>query len=70
VPNNGRLREFKSFCREWLRGKRFDQMISENEDAAGVPRWVHIGYKNQDGRQRKQLLSKPAGETIYIPMTR
>ena len=20
VPNNGRLREFKSFCREWLRG--------------------------------------------------
>lgn len=70
VPNNGRLREFKSFCREWLRGKRFDQMISENEDAAGAPRWVHIGYKHQDGRQRKQLLSKPAGETIYIPMTR
>ena len=45
-------------------------MISENEDAAGTPRWVHIGYKHQDGRQRKQLLSKPAGETIYIPMTR
>ena len=46
-------------------------MISENEDAAGPPpRWVHIGYKNQEGRQRKQLLSKPAGETIYIPMTR
>ena len=62
VPANGRLAEFKAFCRDWLRGKPFDQMISEDENAAGVPRWIHIGYKNQQGGQRRQLLSMIGGK--------
>ncbi|MCM1216493.1 MAG: D-Ala-D-Ala carboxypeptidase family metallohydrolase [Alistipes sp.] len=69
VPANGRLGEFKRFCREYLTGKPFDQMISEDENAAGTPRWVHIGYKNAGGAQRRQLLSKRAGEKGYAAMT-
>lgn len=32
VPANGRLAEFKEFCREYLKGRAFDQLISEDED--------------------------------------
>lgn len=67
VPANGRLGEFKKFCRQYLTGKAFDQMISEDENAAGIPRWIHIGYKNQLGGQRRQLLSMVGGK--YISMT-
>ena len=67
VPRNGRLAELKAFCREYLTGKAFDQMISEDENAAGVPRWIHIGYKNTQGGQRRQLLSMANGK--YISMT-
>lgn len=67
VPQNGRLAEFKAFCREWLRGRAFDQLISEDEDAAGVPRWMHLGYKNRQGGQRRQMLSMRGGK--YKPMT-
>lgn len=67
VPRNGRLAEFKAFCREWLRGRPFDQLISEDEDAAGVPRWMHLGYKNRQGGQRRQMLSMRGGS--YQTMT-
>lgn len=67
VPANGRLAEFKSFCRDWLKGRPFDQMISEDENNKGVPRWIHIGYKDQQGGQRRQMLSMIDGK--YKPMT-
>lgn len=61
VPANGRLAEFKNFCRIFLQAKSFDQLISEDENEAGVPRWVHIGYKNHQGAQRRQMRSKIDG---------
>lgn len=67
VPMNEHLREFKVFCREWLADKAFDQMISEYENNKGVPRWIHIGYKDQQGGQRRQLFSMVGGK--YKPMT-
>lgn len=67
VPANGRLVEFKRFCREWLRGRAFDQMISDGEDHTGTPRWVHLGFKNRQGGQRRQLLSMVGGK--YIDQT-
>lgn len=67
VPSNGRLAEFKVFCRDFLKGRKFDQMISEDENASGVPAWIHIGYKNRQGGQRRQLLSMVNGK--YKPMT-
>ena len=60
VPNNSRLLEFKRFCRDWLADQAFDQMI--------VPRWIHLGYKNRTGGQRRQLLTMRGGK--YTTMTR
>lgn len=70
VPVNGRRAEFKKFCREWIKGRAFDQLISEDEDTAGVPAWMHVGYKNQQSGQRRQMLSKRAGSKTYTTMTR
>lgn len=53
VPYNGKLLEFKNFCINWLSDKDFDQFISEDE-RNGIPRWIHIGYKNNAGLFRKQ----------------
>lgn len=67
VPGNGRLAEFKDFCREFLQGRAFDQLISEDENAVGIPRWLHLGYKNRQGGQRRQLLTMRGG--AFKPMT-
>lgn len=67
VPSNGKMLEFKRFCRSYLSDKPFDQLISEKEDGNGTPRWMHIGYKNRDGAQRRQFLSLTGKG--YIPMT-
>lgn len=68
VPTNGKMREFKRFCRTFLADKAFDQLISEKENDQGVPNWMHVGYKHPDGvRQRRQYLSMIGGK--YYPMT-
>lgn len=68
VPVNGRMRAFKRFCRAFLAGYDFDQLISEGENADGMPAWMHVGYKHPDGvRQRGQYLSMISGK--YYPMT-
>lgn len=64
VPVNGCLAAFRDCCAEFLRVRPFDQMISEQEDARGVPRWVHVGYRDGGGRQRRQLLAQRGG-TCY-----
>ena len=70
VPRNGKLREFKIFCHEWLKKKQmpFDQMISEKEDANGTPRWIHLGFKNRAGSQRRQFLTMRNGK--YYAMSK
>lgn len=68
VPTNGRMMEFKRFCRDFLTDKGFDQLISEGEDKQGKPGWMHVGYKHPDGvQQRRQYLSMINGN--YYPMT-
>lgn len=66
VPVNGRKAAFKAFCRGFLADRPFDQLIAEHEDAAGVPAWIHLGYKSPRGGQRRQLLSMREGR--YVPM--
>lgn len=68
VPTNGKMRAFKRFCRTYLAGRAFDQLISEGEDDSGMPKWMHVGYKHSDGvQQRGQYLSMIHGK--YYPMT-
>ena len=62
VPVNRQMRAFKRFCRDFLAGRAFDQLISEG------PSWMHVGYKHPDGkRQRRQCYSMIHGK--YYPMT-
>lgn len=67
VPGNGRMAEFKAFCRQFLASHPFDQLISEDEDDRGTPRWMHVGYKSSRSEQRRQLLSMRGG--TYYSMT-
>lgn len=57
-PNNGRMKEFRDFCKKWFKesGRKFDQVIIENVDSNNIPKWIHIGFKNKTGEQRKQML--------------
>lgn len=56
IPCNGRMADFRDFCRDFLADKAFDQLISEKESAPGVPSWMHVGYKGPGGKQRRQFL--------------
>lgn len=66
VPTNGCMAEFKKFCVDWLKDKTFDQFISEEEDANGTPRWIHLGYKNSNGAHRKQFLKMIKNKYYYL----
>ncbi len=66
-PKHGRMLDFKSCCRSFLATYPFDQLISESEDAAGVPRWLHIGLYDRQNRQRRQMLTMRNGR--YLPMS-
>lgn len=48
-PSNGKVKEFIAFCSSWVKNKNFDQCIDE------YSRWCHLGYKRNDGSQRKQI---------------
>lgn len=68
APANGRMAAFRDCCAEFLQKRDFDQLISEREDAAGTPCWVHVGYRSADGRQRRQMLALRQG--TYYPFKR
>lgn len=67
-PYNGRLKDFKRFCYDFLRSGKvtFDQMISEGENEDGIPQWIHLGYRRADGSQRERFLSCYRGN--YVPI--
>lgn len=51
-PVNGKMKEFKKFCVEYVKDKEFDQLLLEK---SRTTEWVHIGLKNRAGKQRKQI---------------
>ena len=55
IENFSEFKEFKKFCKEWLKDKNFDQFISE-EEIDGIPHWIHLGYRSMRRGQRKQFL--------------
>lgn len=67
IPLNQKMTEFKSFCRKFLADRPFDQLISEGENEAGLPSWIHVGYKSPRGEQCRQFLSMRDGK--YYSMT-
>ncbi len=57
VPANGQIDRFYEFTERWLKdnGIAFDQCIRERS-ARGTSRWLHLGYKNRLGQQRRMFL--------------
>lgn len=55
-PVNGKQKEFeKFFATEFAHmGYAYDQIIIEKSKTA---RWVHVGYKRADGKQRRQCFT-------------
>lgn len=45
--------KFVAFVKDYLKDKEYDQLILEQK---GGSRWLHIGYKNLEGKQRMQNL--------------
>ena len=45
--------KFVAFVKDYLKDKEYDQLILEQK---GGSRWLHIGYKNTEGKQRMQNL--------------
>lgn len=56
VPVNGKMKEFKAFVTNWLKSRSFDQLIYEHP-IGDIPSWIHIGYKNSAGEQRKMIFT-------------
>lgn len=54
VPVNGLIDDFFEFVKNYLLSNDipFDQLIDEH---SGNVHWVHIGYKNLSGEQRKEI---------------
>lgn len=54
VPQNMAVFDkFVAFVKDYLKDKDYDQLILEQK---GGSRWLHIGYKSADGKQRVQNL--------------
>ena len=65
VPLNGKIAEFKEFCRKYFDVRRhlYDQVIFEDN---GKSEWVHIGLKTADGRKRGQLMEYKNNRYTYL----
>lgn len=57
-PVNGELDKFINFCKDWFKSHKdilsWDQVILEK---SVYTQWVHIGLKDNKGRQRKQIFN-------------
>lgn len=58
VPANGQIDKFYAFTEKWLKDNKivFDQCIRER-NRAGTSQWLHLGYKNRQGQQRRMFLN-------------
>ena len=54
VPANGKMNEFKSFIRDYMKMQAFDQCIIEK---SGKTEWIHIGLYNAKGQQRRMIFN-------------
>lgn len=56
-PRNGQMKAFQKFVPKWLEdnGVMFDQCIKENVNEDNLCEWLHIGWKNRKGEQRRMI---------------
>lgn len=54
VPVNGKFEEFKRFVVNWLKDKKFDELIIESK---GKSKWLHLQLYSNNGFQRCKTFS-------------
>lgn len=54
VPANGKFEEFKVFVVNWLKDKKFDELIIESK---GKSKWLHLQLYSNNGFQRCKTFS-------------
>lgn len=66
-PKDGDMRNLLRLVLVWARQNNFDQIILEQCDSLGVPKWIHIGWRHTIHGQRRQILTakKTAGKWTY-----
>lgn len=52
-PTNGKFDDFVKFVTEYVKGKKFDQLLIEKNKRG--QRWLHFGLKDNYGRQRCEI---------------
>ena len=65
LPVNGLIDEFFEFVKNYLLSNNipFDQLIDEHSKGT---HWIHIGWKNFNGEQRKQVKVYKDGKYYFI----
>lgn len=66
-PTKCNMKEFQQKVLEWAKNHKFDQIIIEYPTNY-IAKWIHIGYKNKNGLQRKSIVYTVDGKK-YIPIT-
>lgn len=56
VPVNGRFEEFKRFVVNYLKDKKFDELIIESNKKTGA-KWLHLQLYSNSGEQRCKTFS-------------
>lgn len=58
-PKNKKMKEFQEFIPKWFTDNNieFDQIIKE-KPRNDIASWMHIGWKNRKGEQRKQIFTQ------------
>lgn len=67
VPYDGDMRAYQHAVLEWAKTHKFDQIIIEYPKGS-LASWIHIGYKNGSGQQRRQIIYTLNGKN-YLPIT-
>jgi hypothetical protein len=55
-PANGKFEAFKRFVVDWLKDKKFDELILESNKKTGA-KWLHLQLYSNSGEQRRKVFS-------------
>lgn len=68
VPSNGNMAALQRLILKWAETNAFDQIIIEYPKG-NIASWIHIGWKNNQGQQRRQILYTTNGKN-YLPVSK
>lgn len=64
-PKDGNMAAYQKAVLKWAETHQFDQIIIEYPNSKNLAKWIHLGWKNNQGKQRKQILYTLNGREYY-----